>query len=282
MDITHNLWFDLPVIYKGLKLYPVRVKDFMELTLYSQCLRLDKNSIPDPKIIQMSELAYLFLATTGDETEIDKQTEKKGLPALVLFDRLLALALRDDPSFDTISESIKRYTIENEKPYFLINDTVNLDKDGNVVNQIKYTEDDFLRIREILARQNDIALIDNRISKEVRDAFEQARLFKAKGKGKAGSLEDYIISLASATGWTFEYIYEMSIRKFQKTLSRYDNFVHYKIYLAASMSGMVSFKDTSFIKHWLSNITSEDEYGDVSVGLEDVKNTVSLESAKSK
>jgi hypothetical protein len=46
------------------------------------------------------------------------------------------------------------------------------------------------------------------------------------------------------------------------------------------MSGMVEFKDTSFIKHWLTNIDDTDKYGDVSVGLEDMQSKVSMESAK--
>jgi len=72
----------------------------------------------------------------------------------------------------------------------------------------------------------------------------------------------------------------MSVRKFINTIKRMDNLIHYKIYLAASMSGMVEFKDKSFIKHWLTGLEEDDKYGDVSINLDDMQNKVSLESAK--
>jgi len=72
----------------------------------------------------------------------------------------------------------------------------------------------------------------------------------------------------------------MTIRKFLKSIRRMDNLIHYKIYLAASMSGMVEFKDKSFIKHWLSQLDDENKYSDVSVDLDEIQDKVSLESAK--
>ena len=115
----------------------------------------------------------------------------------------------------------------------------------------------------------------------MRDSLEKAREYKRRlSKEKPASLEDYIISIAVATGWEMEYIYSMPIRKFQKTISRLDNYIHYKIYLAASMSGMVEFKDKSFIKHWLSNLDTKDKYSDVSVDLDALQNKISLGSAK--
>ena len=74
----------------------------------------------------------------------------------------------------------------------------------------------------------------------------------------------------------------MTIRKFQKAMSRMDNLIHYKIYLAASLSGMVDFKDKSIIKHWLSNLDSKDKYSDVSVDLEEMQKKLSPDGGKSK
>ena len=122
---------------------------------------------------------------------------------------------------------------------------------------------------------------DKNISKEVRDSLEKAKRYKEKLSGTTpASFEDYIISLAVTTGWSYEYIYNLSIRKFFKSIQRLDNLIHYKIYLSASMSGMVEFKDKSFIKHWLSNLENKDKYADVSVGVDAVQNKLSLESAK--
>lgn len=258
MELQSYLTFDTPISYKKLLLYPVLVKDYVPLSYYSACLQTDKNSIPDAKFIMMSELEYLYCSQ-----------ESGGAPYVLLLDRLLALVLRDEESFSDLSNSILRYKYDkNNKAVFFI--------EGE-----EYTAKDFLEIKKIIAAQNDIELPDTNISKEVRDSLEKARDYRRKIHGdKPASLEDYIVSMSVATGWTMEYIYSMPIRKFQKAMTRLDNFIHYKIYLTASMSGMVEFKDKSFIKHWLSNLDTKDKYADVSVNLDALQNKISLESAK--
>lgn len=259
MNIEQYITFDLPVPYRNMLLYPVSMKDYFQFNIYSQCLTLDKNSIPDPEIITMSNLEYLYSIT-----ETDKEK-----PYLFLFDRLLSLCLKDDDSFSNIEQSILRYRYnEKHKPFFYIGTE-------------KYNSNDFEEVKEIIAKQNMVELIDENISKEVRDSLEEAREYKRKlSKSKPGSIEDYIISLSVVTGWKPEYIHSMSIRKFTKSIRRLDNLIHYEIFMQASMSGMVEFKDKSFIKHWLTDLDDENKYADVSIDLEEVRNKISFESAK--
>lgn len=261
MDITLYSTFDSPVVHRGLKIYPVTVKDYLLFLNFSRCLTIEKNVIPDAKIISMTNLEYIYYAT-------EKTPEKT--PYLIWLDRLLALCLRDDNSFTDIHDSMKRYgRDENGKAVF-------------VVGEETYNYKDFEDIKQIICQQNLIELPDETISKEVRDSMERAREYKNKLSGThPGTLEDYIISLATATGWTMEYIYSLTIRKFIKSIRRMDNLIHYKIYLSASMSGMVEFKDTSFIKHWLVDLDREDKYKDVHMDLDTIQGKVSLDSAKS-
>lgn len=256
--IAYYTTYDFPVPFKGLNIYPVTVKDYLTFSMYSQCLTIDKNSIPDVKIISMTDLEYIYFASTQKEE-----------PYLIWFDRLLSLCLKNDKSFENVEESIKRYKYDKKgKPFFEID------------NQMYWSED-FTEIQNIISEQNDIELIDKTISKEVRDSLEKAREYRNKITGQTqASFEDYIISVASITGWSFEYIYSMTIRKFTRVVQRLDNYIHYKIYLAASMSGMVEFKDKSFIKHWLSDLNNENKYEDVSMDLDAVQEKISLESAK--
>jgi hypothetical protein len=257
MDITQYTVFDLPVPYKTIKIYPATVKDYMLFNTYSQCFLLDKNSIPDPKIISMTELEYLY-----------NVTEKEGKPYLIFFDRLLSICLRDEKSFEDVKESMNRYKFdEKRKPFFIIENEI-------------YTPQDFDEIKKIISEQNLIDLPDENMSKEVRDSLEKAREYKNKMNGaKPASFEDYIVSLSVATGWNLDYIRAMSVRKFTKSIRRLDNLIHYKIYLAASIAGFTEFKDKSIIKHWLTNL-DEDKYADVSISLDAVKSTISMESAK--
>ena len=259
MDISNYITFDLRVPYKKLLLYPVLVKDYMTFSYASTCLQIDKNSIPIPEVIMMSELEFMFYCT-----QMDAST-----PYILLLDRLLGLCLRDDKSFEDAQSSVLRFKPHGSqgKPVFIIADE-------------EYTAEDFKEIKKIIVAQNDIELPDENISKEVRDSLDEARRYKQKMHGKPASLEDYLVSVAVTTGWTLDYIYTMPIRKFQRVMKRLDNYIHYKIYLAASMSGMAQFSDTSMIKHWLSNLDATDKYGDVSVGLDKIQDTISLESAK--
>lgn len=259
MDINYYTTYDLVIPYKKLLFYPVVVKDYMMFSFCSKCLTVDKNVI-DTSFISMTDLEYLYYGTLKDT---------ENTPYLMWFDRLLGLSLRDDKSFDDIGESIKRYNVDdNGKPFFIINGE-------------RYNSRDYKEIRLILSEQNLIELPDRTISKEVRDSLEEAREYKNRVQGSEPcSFEDYMISLSIATGWTLDYIYSMSARKFIKSVKRADNLIHYKIYLAASMSGMVEFKDKSFIKHWLTNLETKDSFSDVSIGLEETKDKISLESAK--
>jgi len=259
-NIQYYTCYDLPVPYKKLKIYPVTVKDYILFSGYSACLSLDKNSVPDVKIISMSYLDYMFHLAIA---------EPDGEPHILWLDRILAMCLKDDNSFEDMEKSISRYTKDaNGKACIII---------GNET----YTGYDFNEIRKIICEQNLVSLPDENISKEVRDSLEEAKRYKMRHSGtRPASIEDYIISLSTTTGWQIEYVYSMSIRKFVKSIRRLDNLIHYKIYLSASMSGMVEFKDKSFIKHWLTNIEEDDEYSDVSVDLDKIQGTVSMESAK--
>lgn len=263
MNIIPYTTYDLPVPYKELKLYPATMRDYISFNAFAQCLTLDKNSIPDPEIISMTNLEYIYSCTGENPSE---------QPYLIWLDRLLSICLKEDKSFEKIEESILRYKYDTKynrnDPIFIINDK-------------PYGSEDFEEIKNIIAEQNMVELIDENISKEVRDSLEKARAFKRKiSENKPASIEDYMIALSVATGWTLDFIYSMSIRKFTKSIRRMNNLLHYKIYLAASMSGMVEFKDKSFIIHWLSSLDDEDKYGDVSVSLEEMENKISFESAK--
>ena len=255
-NILNYLTFDLPVPYKNLKIYPATVRDYIEFSTYSECLTLDKNSIPDPKIISMTELEYIYYST-----------EKDNKPYLFFFDRLLAICLKDEEDFENLKESILRYKYnETHNPFFIIGEN-------------KYDSKDFINIKNIICQQNLVDIPDENISKEVRDSLEEARKYKNKGKRPA-TLEDYIVSLSNFTGWEIEYIYSMTVRKFIKSLERINNLIHYKIYMTASMSGFVEFKDKSFIKHWLENLDEKDKYKDVALDLEAVQSKLNFEDAK--
>lgn len=248
MDYSLYLFTDKPIPYKELLFYPVKVSDYMEFLWFVECLLLDKNAIPDINIISMTYLQFLFhLADNNDVMHLQKLIA------------LLCMVLKVEPT------DIKMYSKDNV-PYISIKD-------------IEYDNNDLSEIKKIIFLQNDVEDIDYTIQKELRDSLRQAEELKAKLSGiKPGTFEDNILCLMAAMpGLTLDDIYNMPVRKFNRALKRADHKLHYEIYLAASMSGMVTFKDKDAIKHWMSSLDETDKYKDVKMGLDELQNKVATE-----
>ena len=160
------------------------------------------------------------------------------------------------------NEEMNFYVDENDKAFFK-------------VRGIAYSGSDFDEIVKIIFEQNCITPIDNTIQKEVRDALEKAEEFKMQQtKQKMCSLEEQMICVLISTPLKLEDIYKLTIRKFEKILQRVDAKLHYQIYLNASMSGMVKFKDESAIQHWMNDLTKDDRYSDVKVDMDTMRNKI--------
>ena len=244
-----NLVFDLPVEYKGLKIYPVLMKNYYEFHFLVQSIIMEKNSIPDVSIITMTYLEYLYRFT------------KKETPYALFFQELLAMVLKID------SKKIILKFNDNLKPIFIVDGT-------------SYDSDDFDQIKLIICEQNMVEIPDETIQKEIRDKMEEARKIKAKAsQTKMGSLEDLVVAVLVSTSLKIDDIYNLSIRKFNKIIERLDHKLHYQIYLTASMSGMVKFKDEKFIKHWLADL-DRDKFAGVTIGLDEIKSQVNFENHK--
>lgn len=221
--------FDNPVPFKTLLFYPVRMTDYMEFATFSECLTIDKNSIPDAKVISMSYLDYLIFYSTSENLWIAK------------LDRLLRICLK----LGKKQSDITYMKDDKDRAYLVIK--------GEIIKS-----DDFDEIVDIICEQNLVEREDYTIDKTVRDALKEAEEFKNRsGNNKMGGLEDQILCLVASTSLTVEDISNLTIRKFMKLLERVDLKLHYAIYLSATMSGMVTFKDTSFIKHWMSDLKKD-------------------------
>ena len=250
------LFYDNPVPYYGsidnenktsLLIYPVKMINYLEFHLYINCLLLDKNSVPKPEVISMSYLQYLYYIS-----------ETSGIPYLYMFKELLKMVLHIDKD-----ESFKFFlNKEKNKAFFKI-------------EEITYDENDFNNIVDIIFTQNCIEHIDDTIQKEVREDLEKAEAYKQnQNMYKMCSLEDQMICVMISTSLKLEDIYNLTIRKFSKTLQRVDFKLHYQIYLSAQMSGNIKFENDDALKHWMSDLEEKDKYKDVAVDIEEVRNKI--------
>ncbi len=223
-----------------LNIYPVKVIDYIKFHVVINCLLLEKNKIPDPKIIQMSYLDFLFYCIENDENG--------GVYASFLVE-LLKMCLHLD--IDAI-----KYVKENGK--------VNL-----IINDIRYDKSDFDNIKNIICYQNIIDYDDSYIDPKVEKALKEVEEFKNRNRKKLCSLEEQIVCVMLALHETDETkIHNLTIRKFSLILRRYDFKLHYKIYKSASMSGFVEFKEE--IDHWMSEISNK-RYSDALIEYDQFK-----------
>jgi len=240
--------FDEPVPYKSITLYPVKVKDFDIFYKCVQVLALEKNSIPDIKIISMSYLEYIYYLH-------DKVKGEKEIDYLILLDILLKLCMNDKES-----KMILKYgRNKKDKPV--------LEIDGKLFDEL-----DFEEIKTIICDQNLVTLPDETVQKVVRDKMEEARKYKEGLSGnKPASFEDTMLCLIISTNMSLEQVKELSLRKFIKLLQRVDAKLHYQIYMTGQMSGMVEFKDKSILRHWMSDLEKENKNNDVMVDFNQIK-----------
>ena len=230
-------------------IHPVKVDNYNNFFYSVNCLTIEKNKIPDPKIISMSYLDFLFHLITNDEN---------GNIYSALLVELFKLCLNLE------SKDICYKRDENNK--------INL-----ILNHVVYDKNDFDNIKKIILHQNIPEYDDTYIDPKVEAALKEAQEFMNRNKKKMASLEDQIVCVMLALHETDETkIHNLTIRKFSKILQRYDYKLHYEIYKQAECSGMASFKEE--IHHWMSDLSNKNKYSDVIVDYGQFKKKI--ESAK--
>ena len=240
--------FEKQILY----IYPARVKDYIKFYTYVESITIDKNKIPDPKIISMGYLDFIFYLIENDTN---------GLYYLTMLCGLLNLCCGIE------LENI-RYDKSNDNKINLI---LEIKKDDGNYTNIVLNKKDFDYIKKIILHQNMPDYDDEYIDPKLEKALKEAEEFKNKHKKKIGSLEDQIICVLISTSLDEERIKNLTIRKFVKILQRVDFKLHYEIYKTASMSGFVTFKED--IDHWMSDL-SIDKFANKTVDFNQLKNKI--------
>jgi len=256
-ELEEYFTYDKPVPYKELLIYPVKVVDYLNFFISVNCLTFEKNKIPDPNIIKMSYLDFLFYTFEKDEN---------GKVYLMMLLEIFKICLNIN------YDQIKYAKDENDKINFIFN----LEDEYSEYKNITVNKNDFDNIKKIILLQNIPDYDDTYIDPKVEAALKEAQEFMNRNKKKISSLEDQIICVMLALNEVDnKKIHNLTIRKFTKILQRYDYKLHYEIYKTASMSGFVSFKED--IDHWMSELSSK-KYSDVIIDYGEFKSKI--ESAK--
>lgn len=203
-----------------LLIYPVSMSDYF---LFYSCISvflLEKDKIPDPNIISMSYLDYIFYL---------KDHDKKGQTYMDMLVTLLHLCFKID--YPDI-----RYK-KNDSGNIIL-----------VLNGIEVNKKDFDIIRRIICYQNMPDYDDTYIDPQLKQDLEEMNKMKNKELGTT-TLERQKICVAKEYGYKLSELNELTIRKFVLMLQIADAQLHYQIYRTGECSGLVSFKEP--ITHYL-------------------------------
>ena len=260
MDAEKYMIFDHPVQYKNFLIKPVKMIDYVRFHESVICLLLDKNSVPDIEVISMTYLEYLL--------HVGKENPLYFLALDQLLRIVLSVRIIDDDGTQNIFELTHSEDIQ------FLNSGKGLVIKGEVLNG-----EDFDEIKAIICEQNQIELIDESISKAVRDEIAKAEEYKRRqNQNKICSLEDQLVAVVIKTGLSFEYLHEITIRKFSKILERADHAMHYEIYLEGVVTGQMKMKDGEMPKHWLADLHEEDKHKNAKMDYDELKGKVGADS----
>jgi len=222
-----------------LLIYPISMYYYIDFFMAINCLLINKNQIPDPKIISMSYLDFLIcLIESSPEGQLYASMLVKILEMSLKIDTKEIKLLKNKQGKSSLSISIKSMV-----------------KDEEVINTVIIDANDFNTIKDIICFQNVPYYDDSYIDPDLENALKETSEFKSKNSKKRGSLEDQIVCVTISTFCTIEDIKNLTIRKFTKILERVDYKLHYQIYKNAEMGGNVTFKTE--IDHWMSDLTPD-------------------------
>lgn len=232
MTINTKKAFGKPIKYKGLNIYPVKMKDADEFYDAVHCLLLPKNDFEQPEIIRMSYFLFLLAMSQNDGGH-------EILEKLISLYRLV---------FKTEDVQISM----NEKGMAFM-----------IVNGTSLHERDFDKIKTFISEQNLIDLDDEFIDPGTKKAIQEARAFMAKRKTKQADLEQQIIAYHCKSGLPYHEIEHLTLYQFHKGLIRMDYMISSDAILNARYSGMIEFKNEQDLPHWLGHIEEPKKNEDV-------------------
>jgi hypothetical protein len=210
---------DEPIPYKTLFVYPVNMRNYYEFLEAVMCLSIDKDAM-GPDVAAMSYLD--FLASLYVSEEYGESIKKK-------FNTICKLCLQ----------------LELNSFYFGIDDDEQI---VFCVGKHTFKKREFDELCKIILHQNFPDYDDTYIDPELAKALEEERELRSRKSGKP-SFDDEINAMCVLTGFTFEYIYSMPIRRFFLVLGKAILKMEYQMARTAEMSGMVKFE--SPIKDWI-------------------------------
>lgn len=240
-DVQETLFaISEPVRYKGLTFYPVKVKYYQFFNVLASVFSMTKYDSGIPECMGMNMLQFLFYQ------DLEKGIDIASV-ALPLLRELLEMCMLIPALNEKGKENIE--FIKNGKKCFI-----------RIFGR-EYDWKDYEAIRQLIAKQNSIQLVDYKIHPDIRKKIDEAKRLRAQSNGNTvGSFEELIESVMLASGLSEEYVLNLTIRRFFNLIQRYDIMLDYKMYTL--LSPYIDKKNKMSIPRWNGKAKKEDYFHD--------------------
>lgn len=241
---------DEPVPYKGLLIYPILVKQYYDFSVSYDVLCIEKNKIPDVKVIQMNYLDFLCERLMSDTTEI-KDGYTVGNYYIEKLYLVLCVCFRLDQRQINIIRDDKHWNL--------------------VINGVTINSQEFDDIRRIIMYQNIYDYFDEYIDPDFKKAVDE--FYEIKNRGlKNPDLELKISAITAMSGITKKDILLMTYRELENVFHSCLDKMEYQMMHTAELSGNVKFDKP--IDHWVYK-RKKNRYEDAFVSADAVKDKIS-------
>ncbi len=243
----NDIW-GLPQEYKGVKFYPIKIKETKYKKLFYKLFCQPKSYIADRDILRMSYLKFLLYAVRIEQNEIldflyhVTQTERPE-PNEYKNDDIIHYGQEPVPDAIDVFDKIAFYIF---------------------IKDVTFTEQDFDNLREIILEQNgtSIEYIES-YNPELEDklAFMQKDMLDM-------DLKDEIFSFCALTGLSEIETGEKTLFQFQARFEREAMLKEYSLFKPLEVSQQITAKNKKdeLFKHYLRHVEKSGRYDSIFVG----------------
>lgn len=228
-NFKNDLW-GLPQEFRGIKFFPMKLKDVHAQDLYYKLFQFPKNFISQKDVIKSSYLKYLLLFIQQSKNPDGREIQDGLIEFLKIITRCESVLVKTT-ALDIPGDLLHRLVI-----------TIGID-------EVNFSENDFDIIREIILRQNGLS---TKYIEEYNPELEKFLGF-VNNKFDRLTFEDEITLFSVMMQKSFSEIEDYTIYQFRKSLERLLLVHNFDLYSPLEVSGQIKSKDGSeIIKHYFS------------------------------
>jgi len=234
--------FGLPQEYKGLKLYPLLLKELHFQSLFYKIFAYPKKYIKLEEIEKLSYLKYMLIA-------VQSVVNKEGTEMVRDLCELLGHITKENvdivSKFDKDSEKIEDLIIKVK------------------IGDNYYSEEDFDNIREIVLEQNGLSI--EYVESYIPD-LEKKLAFVNKSSDL--DMKDEIFIFCCLVGMNVNEIEKYTLYQFKEHFDRISAVKHYEMYRPLEASGQITLKNGE-IKHYFYHSKKRGRYDSILIPKDD-------------